>query len=205
MKILFTRHGESEANVEQIISNRNLPHHLTKLGISQAIDLAETLADCNVKLIYSSPIPRAQETAEIVANKLGLSFSITPALREFDCGMLEGRGDEEAWAAHTAVVRAWDEDKDYEQRIEPDGESFNDMSARFVPFVTGLIEENQYLDGDILLISHGGLLHQMLPLVLSNIDRAFTNQHRLGNCDLVITHLQYRQLFCTDWTGAKIM
>ena len=205
MRILFSRHGESEANIQHIISNRDLPHKLTKVGVSQALALAETLTDWNVKKIITSPILRAQETAEIVAETLGLHPTISAALREFDCGLMEGRKDEEAWAAHLAVIHAWDEERDYERRILPDGESFNDMKARFLPFITDLIAKNIHLSDDILLISHGGMLHQMLPLIFANVDRAFTKHHPLGNCDLVVAHPQNEKLVCSGWAGVKIM
>ena len=112
---------------------------------------------------------------------------------------MEGRRAEEAWIAHQEVVRAWDEDKDYERRIEPDGESFNDLKARFVPFIEQLLLENEDQTGDILLISHGGMLHQMLPLVLTNVDREFTRRHSLGNCELVITFGTIGQQVCKKW------
>ena len=44
MRILFTRHGESEANIQHIISNRSLPHQLTEKGVDQAAALAEVSA-----------------------------------------------------------------------------------------------------------------------------------------------------------------
>jgi broad specificity phosphatase PhoE len=205
MRILFTRHGESDANIHHIISNRNLPHHLTQKGISQAILLAKTLIDsCQVQMIGVSPIPRAQETAIIVAKKLGLSFTTYPALREFDCGEMEGRYDEEAWAAHHAVIHAWDQDNDFDQYIPPDGESYNDIKERFLPFVASLIKNNLELSGDVLLISHGGILHQVLPIVIKNIDRAYTKQYPLGNCELVVTHYQNGQLGCIEWAGKKL-
>ncbi|MEZ4869758.1 MAG: histidine phosphatase family protein [Caldilineaceae bacterium] len=204
MRLLFARHGESEANVQQIISNRDLPHHLTRTDIAQAMALADRVTKEPVKAIWASPIVRVQETASIVAERLGLSFATAPALREFDCGRMEGRGDEEAWAAHHAVTQAWDEAHDYDRRIEPDGESFNDMQTRFLPFVTGLFSQTEQTPGDILLISHGALLHLLLPILLNNIDRTFTKQHPLGNCDLVIVQRQTEQLLCTEWSDIKL-
>ena len=111
---------------------------------------------------------------------------------------MESRSDPEAWQAYSKLVRAWDEDRDYDRRIPPDGESFNDMKARFVPFVNDLLESNRTLSDDILLITHGGLLYQMLPLVIENIDRAYTKTHRLGNCDFLITHVQNGELVRVD-------
>ena len=203
MRILFTRHGESEANLERVISNRNLPHMLTEVGIAQAVDLASRLARENVQRIYCSPIPRAKETAEIIAAQLELPFAITPALREFDCGGMEGRGDEKAWQAHNGVVRAWDEDRNYDSRIPPDGESFNDVKARFLPFINQL-QQDEEIEGDILLISHGSVLSQMLPVVLSNVDRPFTQQHPIANCRLIVTSAQDGQLVCSEWAGIGI-
>jgi probable phosphoglycerate mutase len=203
MNILFTRHGESEANVQQIISNRDLPHKLTTLGISQALALAETLTTWNVKKVLTSPIVRAKETGSLIAKKLGVPLSVSPALCEFDCGKMEGRGDEGAWRAHEAVTRAWDEDQDYDCRILPDGESFNDMKVRFLPFLANIIAEKDQ-PGDILLVSHGGMLHQMLPVILANVDRTFTKHYPLGNCELVVTQTPSVNLVCKEWAGIRL-
>ena len=75
MRVLFTRHGESEANVEGIISNRDLPHRLTVVGIAQAEALAERLGDFDVRMIFSSPILRARETAEYRGREAWIAFS----------------------------------------------------------------------------------------------------------------------------------
>lgn len=204
MRILFARHGESEANVQRIISNRDLPHQLTKRGIAQAQALAVKLVAQKVEAIYASPILRAQQTASIVADRLGLSVVTSAALREFDCGAMEGRGDGEAWAAHQAVTDAWDTLMDFDRRIEPDGESFNDMRARFLPFINRLVIEHNNSAGDVLLISHGAVLIHMLPLVLTNVDRAFTQTHSLGNCALITTFPRNGQLVCSEWADVKL-
>lgn len=202
MKILFTRHGESEANIQQIISNRELPHRLTPLGVAQSLGLAEALKKWDVKKVIASPIVRAKDTASIIAGELGIPLQISPALREFDCGIMEGRNDEEAWMAHQEVIRVWDEEQEYGYRILPDGESFNDLKARFLPFLAKVIEEND--QDDILLVSHGSMLHQMLPLVLVNVDRVFTKQHPIGNCELVVTQPEKTILMCVEWAGIKL-
>jgi broad specificity phosphatase PhoE len=204
MRILFTRHGESEANIQRIISNRGLPHHLTTVGVSQSMAIAESLVSWDVRKVISSRILRAKETGNILAEKLGVPFVISNALREFDCGIMDGRGDDDAWIAHNAAIQAWDESQDYSFRILPDGESFDDVKARFLPFITKLIETDGNVVGDILLVSHGSMLSLMLPLVLVNIDRTFTKQHPLGNCKLVVTQPQSARLVCTDWAGISL-
>jgi len=202
MQIIFIRHGESEANVEEIISNRNLPHNLTEQGRRQAHTLSDKLTSKSIMAIYASPIRRAQQTAQIIAEKRRLSVQTSDALREFDCGIMEGRGDEEAWQAHQTVVQAWDEG-DYDRRIAG-GESFNDLQKRFVPFTKQLVSEFEDGDAIIVLLSHGGLLSQMLPLVLSNVDRTFTRDHSLGNCAYVVAAPQAGSLICIEWDGIHL-
>jgi broad specificity phosphatase PhoE len=65
MRLYFVRHGQSVANVQMVISNRDLFHPLTELGRQQAEALAQSLAEVPVAALYSSPIVRAAQTAQI--------------------------------------------------------------------------------------------------------------------------------------------
>ncbi len=180
MRLYFVRHGQSEANVQMVISNRDLFHPLTELGRQQAEALAQSLADVPVAAIYSSPIVRAAQTAQIVAPIKGLPVEMADALREPDCGIMEGRGDEEAWAEHDRVTHDWVVQRKFDSRIEG-GESFHDLRARFVPFVDRLMAEHGNTDHNILLITHGSLLYLMLPLVLTNIDSVSVREYPMPN------------------------
>jgi probable phosphoglycerate mutase len=198
MRLIFARHGESQANVERIISNRDLPHALTETGKIQARALADMLAQRTVNAIYASPILRAQETAQLIGRRLDCTVTTSDALREFDCGIAEGRGDSDAWQMHKNVVTAWNHDQDYDRRIEG-GESFNDMVARFKPFVNSLVDEFGASGGNILCVTHGALLMQMLPYLTVNLDRAFVDAHGLGNCVPVLVVDRRGRLVCTHW------
>lgn len=202
MKLFLTRHGESQANLERIISNRTLPHALTVKGRAQAMALAEQLATERMTAIYASPILRAQETAQLIGERLGVPVYTSDALREFDCGHVEGRGDAEAWAAHNNVIAAW-ANHDYAQCI-PGGESFLDMQARFVPFVQSLVNDHAHKETALLLIGHGSLLTHMLPLVLTNIDRAFIEQQGMRNCVYIRASNTGDQLVCEQWDDATL-
>jgi len=107
MKIYFARHGESQANLLHQISNRGLVHGLTRRGRQQAAALAEWLGEAAITHVYSSPVLRTIETSIIVAGRLGVEYEVTEALREYDCGVFEGRSDEEAWQAWKEVFDAW--------------------------------------------------------------------------------------------------
>jgi broad specificity phosphatase PhoE len=119
MRLYFTRHVESEANTLRIISNRDLQHGLTKKGCLQAARLAEKLRGQSITCIYSSPVPRVRETAEILSATLGVPLECVDALREPDCGVLEGRGDEVAWEEHDFWKESWFQGRAQDE--EPEG------------------------------------------------------------------------------------
>ena len=115
MKLYFARHGESEANLLRVFSNRGLKHGLTEEGRAQARILARALQPAPVTGLYTSPLLRAVQTAEIVAEVLGLSYAITDALREYDCGVWEGRSDDAGWEEYERVLAAWIEKGDWKR------------------------------------------------------------------------------------------
>jgi 2,3-bisphosphoglycerate-dependent phosphoglycerate mutase len=202
VRIYFARHGESEANLLRLISNRELPHHLTERGREQARALANELRGAGVARIYSSPIPRARETAGIVGGALGLPFAVTEALREYDCGVAEGRADDEAWALYAAADAGWRRGA-LESRV-PGGESFLDMRARFVPFVERLVADRERIGGDVLLIGHGGLYRCMLPLVLLGVTPEQARATPFGNCQYVLAAAAADGLRCERYCGAPL-
>ena len=198
MRLYFVRHGQSEANVQRVISNRDLPHPLTDLGRQQAGALARSLADMPLAAIYSSPILRAAQTAQLVAALKGLPVELVDALREPDCGIMEGRGDEEAWAEHARVMYDWVVQRQFDSRMAG-GESYHDLRARFVPFVDRLIAAHGDLDHNLLLITHGSLLYLMLPLVLTNVDFSAVNEYPMPNTAVIVAEKRADRLVCTTW------
>jgi len=203
LRIYFTRHGESHANVLRQISNRGLVHPLTHRGREQASALADRLRECAITRIYTSPVLRAVETSIIVAGRLGLEYEVAGGLREFDCGIAEGRADQEAWELWQAAVDNWMEHRRWEWRI-PGGESFCDMGDRFVPFVEGLVAHYRESAANLLCVSHGGVLWMMLPLVLANVDHAMMAHHGLANTALIVSELGPDGLRCVEWDGVKV-
>jgi broad specificity phosphatase PhoE len=165
VKLHLVRHGESEANRLHVISNRALPHPLTELGRRQARDVAERFRDASIDRIYASPVPRARETAEILARALGAPLELADALREPDCGVLEGRGDEAAWTEHRGWMERWIAGRDLDQG--PDGgESAAAARDRLGRFVTALRAKPGGGDEEVILVTHGALLLLALPILV---------------------------------------
>ena len=203
MKITFARHGESQANIQEVFSNRGLKHPLTARGRGQAAALADRLQDQQVTHIYSSPVLRALETAIILAGRLGVEYEVVEALREYDVGILEGRADPPSWQLWKEMAEAWLSHQQLEQRIEG-GESFYEVRQRFVPFIERLIEEYGHSQAHLICVGHGGIYGLMLPLVVCNLDQAFiARQGGFGYTAWITGETTPEGLVCTGWNGVK--
>jgi probable phosphoglycerate mutase len=198
MRLYFVRHGESEANIRQVFSNfnRDPSHGLTDRGRAQVERLAEQLVGIPFAAFYSSPVLRARQSAEILSARLGVDYVVAPALAEYDVGELEGRSDAASWRRYYEVRDAWFRDKNWSARIRG-GESFDDIRARFVPFIDGLLALHR--PGPALLLGHGGTFHCMLPIILSNVSFELVVEHGMGHTSVVIAEQQAHGLECIQW------
>jgi broad specificity phosphatase PhoE len=204
MRICFVRHGESQANLLHEISNRGLRHGLTRKGREQVVMLVHRLQGLPITRIYSSPLLRAIETSVILANRLDLDYEVVEALREYDCGILEGRSDKAGWRMWQELFDAWVKHKQWDRRIEG-GESFYELRSRFVFFIDDLIRQYQEADADLLCVGHGGLYWMMLPQVLKNVDtEVISERHGFDYGTLIISELRSGGLFCSEWNGVGI-
>lgn len=204
MKLYFVRHGESEANLLNMFSDRDdRTHGLTTIGKAQSFALADKFPARKIDKIYSSPLRRARETANILARRFEVKVNVSPALREYDCGILEGRSDPSSWEIYDTILRDWMIQRKFDQRIEG-GESFKEIEDRFVPFVKRIVKEYRS-PGGIIFVGHGGLYRCMLPRLLENIDLSFSLAHPLGHTDYVVaTAYSADQIICEQWCGREV-
>ncbi len=86
----FLRHGETEVNRLGLVAGAT-DVALNATGWRQAEAAAESLKPCGIDAIYSSPLRRARDTADCVAQALGLQITIVPELAERNWGELEGK------------------------------------------------------------------------------------------------------------------
>ena len=198
MRLYFTRHGESEANTQRIISNRDLIHALTAKGRLQAGLLAEKLHGKSIAHIYTSPIPRARETAEILSAELGALVECVDALREPDCGVLEGHGDEAAWQEHDFWKESWL--LGHEQNHGPqNGETCEGVKRRLTIFIETLVAHYGKTTSEFVLVTHGALILYGLPGLIVGVDHKYILDHGLGYTVLITTELQNGKLICVEW------
>ena len=147
--ILLARHGETDWNREGRFQGWADPP-LNATGRAQAVDLSVQLMAEELAAVYSSPLRRAYETAEVVAASRGLEPVTVDALREVDVGSWSGLSRAEIEQRFPEQYARW---LDYGQGWE-DGETYEQMGDRVVGALQELAEAR---DGQrILAVTHGG-------------------------------------------------
>jgi broad specificity phosphatase PhoE len=203
MRLYFMRHGESTANLLREFSNSGKKHPLTETGIEQARDAACGLRGLAIDQIYSSPVLRAVQTAKILTDELQAPLEISEALREWSVGVYEGTTDPYGWELHRQVQEDWIYHHKLDSKM-PGGESFNEIRERFVPFIYCLVSEGRGSDRGLILVGHGGLYLNMLPLIFKNVDHTFAHEHGFPYASAAVAESQPDGLYCISWCGVKI-
>ncbi len=89
-KAIFIRHGESLANVLNIITEDIDGYPLTERGMEQVLFSAEQLKGLKIDGIISSPILRTKQTARAIGDRLNLDIKIDDRVRESGLGAYNG-------------------------------------------------------------------------------------------------------------------
>ena len=118
MKFLVVRHGESESNLQRIVAGQRVDKSLTVKGRRQAQETAKGLKGRTIGRIVSSHLKRAHETAEIIAQFLGLEVEILPDLAEVDYGEISGLSEDKTQRnmERSFAAKAGELPKDLEER-----------------------------------------------------------------------------------------
>ena len=144
MIIYFVRHGETEWNAAKRTQGRT-DKPLNSAGRKQAEQARQQLSDTRIDAIFSSPLSRAVETAEIINEAFSLPITIEDALIERDHGWLEG-----------LVIDAKERSRhwNYNDNPKDGGESPQDVFDRVHRFIDRLSQG--YAGKSVLLVGHGG-------------------------------------------------
>jgi broad specificity phosphatase PhoE len=147
--ILLARHGETDWNRDGRFQGHADPP-LNRTGRAQAVELSVALMAEELAAVYSSPLRRALETAEVVAASHGLEPVQVDSLREVDVGSWSGLTRAEIEQRFPEQFARW---RDHGQGWE-DGETYEEMGARAV---AALLELAASHEGErVLAVTHGG-------------------------------------------------
>jgi broad specificity phosphatase PhoE len=152
------RHGERAE--PRVCAGRMPGIGLTDRGQAEIAAVAERLAREKIAAVYSSPLQRTRESAEIVAARLGLGIEFRDDLIELDFGEWTGatfdaiRADPRwpAWRTHRSIARI------------PGGESMRQVQRRIVEALMELGEHHP--DATVAVVSHGDVIRSALLFAL---------------------------------------
>lgn len=159
---LFLRHGQAKNNVDRILAGRTKGFPLTDLGIQQAEKISDFLRPFNISKIYCSPIERAEQTASIVANKIGLKWDTDERLTELEMGIFTGMHYDEMLKNHGNVFL-----KFYQGHpiVEKNGiETFDNVKKRILDMVDHCSRKHK--EEVVLLVTHMDPIKSMISTVL---------------------------------------
>lgn len=181
MKIYLIRHARQDSK----LCNVNVK--LSEVGRQQAQLLGERLKYYKIDAIYSSDYIRAEETAQIVNQYIGVSHTVKPALREIDFGELEGNSDEynlERYGEFLKERSAMQSDLAF-----PGGECGADVWNRAKDVLNEIICTNYE---NVAVVTHGGTIRSILAGVLG-LDQVKKLQFGLSLENTSITELFYHK------------
>lgn len=157
MKIYIMRHGQTDSNIANILQGQKIDEPLNSEGKNQVGSLAKGI-DKDFDIIFTSPLKRARESADIVSQEINVPVIEKKELVERDYGKLSEKNWEEAGVEAgidhlTLKKKDWDQEYDYRPY---GGESVEDVKNRFFSFINEI--KNNYSDKKVLIVAHGGIL-----------------------------------------------
>jgi probable phosphomutase (TIGR03848 family) len=158
-RFLLIRHGLTDT-VGHSIASWTPGVHLNAEGRRQAAALAERLDGIPIQAIYSSPLERALETAEPLAERRGLPVQVREAFGEVRFGKFSGHTLE-----HLARHPAWRVYHKFRSGVRaPGGELAVEVQARFVSELRDICVK--HLQETVAVVSHADAIKAVVALFL---------------------------------------
>jgi broad specificity phosphatase PhoE len=184
--IIFLRHGESTGNAERRWQGQ-ADYPLTDKGCKQAQALADRWLAEGRKFdhILSSPLKRAKQTADIVGNALNIPVETDPLWMERNIGQVEGLTAEEVnqrypdrgFITPFSAILGNEGEGDWELYLRG-GQALQDLLRRDA--------------GKYLIVSHGGLLNQVMYAIMGVTPQANFSGPRFRFDNTGFAHMTYR-------------
>jgi probable phosphoglycerate mutase len=185
-QLIFVRHGQTNGNLEGRWQGwSDTP--LNEVGRRQAELVAKRLEELRgqVHALYSSPLSRAYQTAQAIADRLALPVRLVTDLREFHFGVIEGMTTAEIEAQYPDLLVRW-RDRDDLTFAYPGGESKIGFARRIAETLDLIVARHP--EETVIVVSHGGPLRAMLSHYFPE-ERKVWQGFTPGNCSVTIVNI----------------
>jgi len=148
--LLLIRHGENDYVKTGKMAGRLPGVHLNEKGQKQVQALGEALQDVPIKAVYSSPLERAMETAQPIAESHKLTILQEPDLMDTDIGKWQGKS-----LKMLRLTKVWKIVQSAPSRFRfPEGESFPEAQTRYVRTLEGIIQKHHKPQDIVAVVFH---------------------------------------------------
>jgi len=195
--VLVVRHGESEGNVGHRLSAAPPGEPLTARGQGQAAALAQRLRTRKIARVYASPLLRAQQTGQILADGLGVQLGTVDGVHEVGMGRCEGSVAAEDWAHIDTAFLHWSEG-DLGLRIDG-GESGHEIVHRMRSALGAIAD--QHRGETVVVVSHGGTMACALPRCATDVPDDYGRGRFVPNCGMVELSVDADDWSLRQWPG----
>lgn len=146
MKVYFVRHGQTDFNLKPTALGREKDNGLNGTGLKQAGEARDNLKGKNFDIIFSSPLKRAKQTAEIINEFHNKQINF------------DNRLEERIIRSDKVINRdEWMQMLNFDNELVNDSERLGDFFIRIYSFLDDI--SAKYQDETVLVVSHGGVRH----------------------------------------------
>lgn len=183
VEIYIGRHGQNVDNVNGILNgHRDLP--LTDVGRTQAVQLGEGIKEAGLHFdaVYSSPLIRALETAQIAAKTAGLPEpEVMDLLIERDFGVMSGVAVDRVEELCAPDILKTDT---ITYMLSPEGaETFPQLIERGQKVLDTV--RARHMEGKVLLVCHGDIGKMIYAAATGKDWKEVLLQFHFGNGELI--------------------
>jgi broad specificity phosphatase PhoE len=164
MEVLLLRHAETDFNEQQLI-NGQIDEPLSKAGRLHLPEIARLVTTEDLTVIYSSPLVRAVDTAQPIADLHGLTIIKDPHLIEVNCGSFSGKPWDSTIEVFGKSCSALLSSEEYDF-TNYGGERSAQVRARVEDFLTYLKSKP---DQTPLIVTHGGIIRMFYAICTGEI------------------------------------
>jgi broad specificity phosphatase PhoE len=178
-KLILARHGETEWNIEKIYRGRT-DVSLDEVGIKQAELLGRYLSNWELEAIYSSPLKRALDTANIIARYQKVGVHVAEGLIDFNYGEWQSLSEQEVKRLYPTIHNEW---LNNPHKVKmPGGESLEHVRRRAIEVVDDILSKYQ---GNVVLVSHR-VVNKVLICSLLGLDNSHFWNIKQDVCGITI-------------------
>lgn len=181
VRLFLVRHAESTWNAEGRVQGQADPA-LNERGLMQAARLGNRFRNEGIDALYSSPLQRARQTAEVISMATGVPIRYDDQLKEHDLGLFTGHRWSDIIEQYPELSKYWME----EARDMPGGEKQYVFHSRAAGTLRALAEE--HASGKVAIVSHGGVFGEYLHYLLG-LDREQRHPFHFDNASVSIVEV----------------